>query len=187
MSINSVLPAIVAGNAVILKPSPQTPLTAERFALALTNAGVPKEIIQVIHMSPELVTHAIENKNVEFVSFTGSVEGGHAIQKAASLAPGFTGVGLEVSGCRSRRKLHLRAVLSLEGKTLRTFDQTQTSTLQLQSLWMVSRLFAVLSRQTLYENFLQVLSSTLVKAAVLSKGFMFMNHSTNPSSRSSSL
>ncbi|KAF9041356.1 succinate semialdehyde dehydrogenase [Panaeolus papilionaceus] len=98
VSINSVLPAIVAGNAVILKPSPQTPLTAERFALALTNAGVPKEIIQVIHMSPELVSHAIENKNVEFVSFTGSVEGGHAIQKAASLAPGFTGVGLELGG-----------------------------------------------------------------------------------------
>ncbi|PPQ64463.1 hypothetical protein CVT24_008473 [Panaeolus cyanescens] len=98
VSINSVLPAIIAGNAVILKPSPQTPLTAERFALALTNAGVPKEIIQVVHMSPELVTHAIENKKLEFVSFTGSVEGGHAVQKAASLAPGFTGVGLELGG-----------------------------------------------------------------------------------------
>ena len=55
VSINAVLPAILAGNAVLLKPSPQTPLTAERFALALTRAGVPADVIQVLHLSPELV------------------------------------------------------------------------------------------------------------------------------------
>jgi len=96
VSINSVLPAIIAGNAVLLKPSPQTPLTAERFALALTNAGVPKDIIQVVHLSPELTNHAISNPSVNFVSFTGSVHGGRSVAKAAAEAKGFTGVALEV-------------------------------------------------------------------------------------------
>ncbi|KAF8962362.1 succinate semialdehyde dehydrogenase [Flammula alnicola] len=98
VSINSVLPAIIAGNAVLLKPSPQTPLTAERFALALTRAGVPKDIIQVIHMSPELTTHAISNRSIDFVSFTGSVQGGRAVAKSAAVAAGFTGVALELGG-----------------------------------------------------------------------------------------
>ncbi|KAI0034265.1 succinate semialdehyde dehydrogenase [Vararia minispora EC-137] len=98
VSINSVLPALVAGNAVVFKPSPQTPLTAERFALALTRAGVPEDVIQVIHMSPKLVTHAIQNSKVNFVSFTGSVAGGQAVEKAAVDAHGFKGVALELGG-----------------------------------------------------------------------------------------
>lgn len=97
VSINSVLPAIISGNAVLLKPSPQTPLTAERFALALTRAGVPKDIIQAIHLSPELTTFATQHKLVNFVSFTGSVAGGKAVETAAVSAPGFKGVALEVS------------------------------------------------------------------------------------------
>lgn len=96
MSINSVLPAIIAGNAVLLKPSPQTPLTAERFALALTQAGVPKDVIQVVHLSPSLTTHVIQHPSIEFVSFTGSVSGGRSIAESAAKAPGFTGIALEV-------------------------------------------------------------------------------------------
>ncbi|KAG7446805.1 succinate semialdehyde dehydrogenase [Guyanagaster necrorhizus] len=98
VSINAVLPAIIAGNAVILKPSPQTPLTAERFALALTRAGVPKDIIQVVHMSPALTSHAVQHPSVDFVSFTGSVVGGRAVEEAAVTAKGFKGVGLELGG-----------------------------------------------------------------------------------------
>ncbi|KAF4616677.1 hypothetical protein D9613_008623 [Agrocybe pediades] len=98
VSINAVLPAIVAGNAVLLKPSPQTPVTAERFALALTRAGVPENIIQVLHMSPELTNHVIQNPSVDFVSFTGSVQGGRSVAKAAAHAAGFTGVALELGG-----------------------------------------------------------------------------------------
>ena len=95
--MNSVLPAIIAGNSVIFKPSPQTPLTAERFALALTRAGVPEHVIQVVHMSPELVKHAIDNHEIDFVSFTGSVVGGKSVAQTAANAPGFKGVALEVS------------------------------------------------------------------------------------------
>ena len=95
--VNSVLPALIAGNAVILKPSPQTPLAAERFALAFHNAGVPKDALQVIHLSPELTSKAVKNPLVDFVAFTGSVAGGRAVDIAAAEAPGFKGVGLEVS------------------------------------------------------------------------------------------
>ena len=96
VSINSVLPAIIAGNAVLLKPSPQTPLTAERFAVALHRAGVPPHVIQVVHMSPELTNHAINNPSVAFVSFTGSVAGGRSVAKTAATGDGFPGVALEV-------------------------------------------------------------------------------------------
>jgi len=98
VSINSVLPAIIAGNSVLLKPSPQTPLTAERFALALTRAGVPEDIIQVVHLSPSLTSFAVQHSAVDFVSFTGSVVGGRAVEQAAVAAKGFKGVALELGG-----------------------------------------------------------------------------------------
>lgn len=81
---------------MLLKPSPQTPLTAERFALALTRAGVPPDVIRVVHLSPKLTEYAIKHPKVEFVSFTGSVTGGRFAQEAASRADGFKGVALEV-------------------------------------------------------------------------------------------
>ena len=101
VSINSVLPAIIAGNAVLLKPSPQTPLTAERFAVALQRAGVPADVIQVVHLSPQLTNHAINNPSVDFVSFTGSVAGGRSVAKTAATGAGFTGVALEVQSLSS--------------------------------------------------------------------------------------
>ncbi|KAI0791352.1 Aldehyde/histidinol dehydrogenase [Abortiporus biennis] len=98
VSINAVLPALIAGNTVLFKPSPQTPLTAERFAAALYRAGVPQDVIQVLHLSPELTSFAVQHPSVDFVSFTGSVQGGQAIEKAAVEATGFKGVGLELGG-----------------------------------------------------------------------------------------
>jgi acyl-CoA reductase-like NAD-dependent aldehyde dehydrogenase len=98
VSVNSVLPAIIAGNAVLLKPSPQTPLTAERFATALIRAGVPQDIIQVVHLSPSLTSYAVQHTGVDFVSFTGSVVGGRAVEQAAVAAKGFKGVALELGG-----------------------------------------------------------------------------------------
>ncbi|KAH9895819.1 NAD-aldehyde dehydrogenase [Cubamyces lactineus] len=96
--VNSVLPALIAGNAVIIKPSPQTPLAAERFASAFHKAGVPKDVLQVIHLSPELTTAAVKHPLVDFVAFTGSVAGGRAVDIAAAEAKGFKGVGLELGG-----------------------------------------------------------------------------------------
>ena len=96
-SINSVLPAIIAGNSVLLKPSPQTPLTAERLALALERAGLPENVFQVLHLSPLLATFVVQHPVVSFVSFTGSVAGGRSVEKAAAEAVGFKGVALEVN------------------------------------------------------------------------------------------
>ena len=95
--VNSVLPALIAGNSVIIKPSPQTPLAAERFAAAFHKAGVPKDVLQVVHLSPKLTTRAVAHPLVDFVAFTGSVAGGRAVDIAAAEAKGFKGVGLEVS------------------------------------------------------------------------------------------
>jgi len=96
-SINSVLPAIIAGNSVLLKPSPQTPLTAERLAVALERAGLPEYVFQVLHLSPLLATFVVQHPVVSFVSFTGSVAGGHSVERAATEAAGFKGVALEVN------------------------------------------------------------------------------------------
>lgn len=105
-SINSVLPAIIAGNAVLLKPSPQTPLVAEKLAAAFVSAGVPTDIIQVLHLSSTLTSYVVQHKLVDFVSFTGSVAGGRAVECAAAEGPGFKGVALEVSSFVSYRFLH---------------------------------------------------------------------------------
>ncbi|CAK5272129.1 unnamed protein product [Mycena citricolor] len=97
-SVNSVLPALLAGNAVLLKPSPQTPSSAERFATSLISAGFPQDLVAAVHLSPELTIHAIQHPLIDFVSFTGSVVGGRAVEKAAVEAPGFKGVALELGG-----------------------------------------------------------------------------------------
>ncbi|KAJ7668997.1 succinate semialdehyde dehydrogenase [Mycena rosella] len=97
-SINSVLPALLAGNTVLFKPSPQTPLMGERLSLAFHRAGVPKDAIITLNLSTEGVTQAIQHPLVNFVSFTGSVPGGREVEKAAVNAPGFKGVALELGG-----------------------------------------------------------------------------------------
>src|SRR6185436_13706121 len=94
IAVNSVVPALMAGNAVVLKHSAQTPLCAERFATALLEAGLPHGVFQALHMSHEDTERAIRDPRVDFVAFTGSVAGGHAVQRAA--AERFIGTGLEL-------------------------------------------------------------------------------------------
>jgi len=97
IAVNSVIPAIMAGNAVILKHSAQTPLCAERFAECFRAAGLPEGIFQFLHLSHEDTEKIVGDPRVDFVAFTGSVQGGHAIQHAA--AARFVGTGLELGGC----------------------------------------------------------------------------------------
>ena len=96
ISVNVVVPALMAGNAVILKHSAQTALCAERFQKAFEKAGAPDGLFQAIHMSHEMTEKTIGDPRVDYVSFTGSVAGGHAIVKAASGR--FINVGLELGG-----------------------------------------------------------------------------------------
>jgi acyl-CoA reductase-like NAD-dependent aldehyde dehydrogenase len=97
IAVNSVVPALMAGNAVVLKHSAQTPLCAERFATSLQEAGLPHGAFQALHMSHADTERAIRDPRVDFVAFTGSVAGGHAVQRAASER--FIGTGLELGGC----------------------------------------------------------------------------------------
>ncbi len=96
IAVNSVVPAIMAGNAVILKHSAQTPLCAEQFAACFREAGLPDGVFQVVHLTHADTERVVRDSRVDFVAFTGSVEGGHAIQRAA--ADRFIGTGLELGG-----------------------------------------------------------------------------------------
>ena len=97
IAVNSVVPALLAGNAVVLKHSAQTPLCGERFAECLAAAGLPAGVFQVLHLEHADTERVIRDPRVDFVAFTGSVAGGHAVQKVA--AERFIGVGLELGGC----------------------------------------------------------------------------------------
>jgi acyl-CoA reductase-like NAD-dependent aldehyde dehydrogenase len=97
IAVNSVVPAIMAGNSVVLKHSAQTPLCAERFAEAFREAGLPEGVFQVLHLSHGDTERVVKDARVAFVAFTGSVAGGHTIQRA--VADRFVGVGLELGGC----------------------------------------------------------------------------------------
>jgi acyl-CoA reductase-like NAD-dependent aldehyde dehydrogenase len=97
IAVNSVVPALMAGNAVVLKHSAQTPLCAETFAECFAAAGLPRGLFQVLHLSHADTEAVIRDPRVDFVAFTGSVAGGQAVQRVA--AERFIGVGLELGGC----------------------------------------------------------------------------------------
>jgi succinate-semialdehyde dehydrogenase/glutarate-semialdehyde dehydrogenase len=82
---HKIAPAFAAGNAVILKPSSHTPLTACKLAEALIEAGVPRGFISILHGSADVVRWLQEDERVRFFAFTGSTEVGRKIQQAAGL------------------------------------------------------------------------------------------------------
>jgi acyl-CoA reductase-like NAD-dependent aldehyde dehydrogenase len=95
-SVNAVVPALLAGNSVILKMAAQTPLVAERYSEAFKAAGLPDGVFQHLHMNHDQVARVIADPRIAFVAFTGSVSGGHAVQRAA--AERFIATGLELGG-----------------------------------------------------------------------------------------
>lgn len=95
-SVNAIVPAILAGNAVVLKHSVQTPLCAERFAQAFEQAGLPEGVFQYLHTSHDTARSIIQSDQVNFVAFTGSVSGGRSVEQGA--AGRFINVGLELGG-----------------------------------------------------------------------------------------
>ncbi len=95
-AVNSIVPALLAGNTVILKHATQTMLCAERLHAAFDAAGLPTGVFQFIHASHDSVNTMIHDQRVNFVVFTGSVDGGRAMQRSA--AGRFIGVGTELGG-----------------------------------------------------------------------------------------
>ncbi len=77
-------PAILCGNASIMKPSEDTPYTAIYFAKILKESGLPSGVFNVIQgLGVETGSALVENPDIDLVSFTGSVEVGKYIQKTA--------------------------------------------------------------------------------------------------------
>ncbi len=95
-SVNAVIPALLAGNTVLMKHALQTPLTAERYAEAFQEAGIPDGVFQYIHADHLQIAGVIQDQRINAVSFTGSVKGGTSIQEAA--AKRFINIGLELGG-----------------------------------------------------------------------------------------
>ena len=95
-AVNSIVPALMAGNSVILKPSAQTPLCGEHFVRAFQLAGLPEDVLQCIFLKHKDTSTIINSAAVDFICFTGSVAAGQKIEKAA--AGTFSGVGLELGG-----------------------------------------------------------------------------------------
>ncbi len=95
-AVNSIIPALAAGNTVLLKHSAQTPLCAERLGEAFDKAGLPAGVFQHLHLGHAAALALIESDGIDFVAFTGSVPAGHAVQRSA--AKRFIGVGLELGG-----------------------------------------------------------------------------------------
>ncbi len=95
-SVNAIIPAIMAGNSVILKHAQQTPLCAERYAKAFEYADLPKGLFQYLHLDHAQVARLIKDQRIDFVAFTGSVAGGKAVQRAVSKR--FINIGLELGG-----------------------------------------------------------------------------------------
>jgi acyl-CoA reductase-like NAD-dependent aldehyde dehydrogenase len=95
-SINTIVPALLAGNAVILKHAAQTLLVGERFAEAFRRAGLPKGLFHNLVLSHEQTEKLIGSGRIDHINFTGSVAGGRAIERAASGS--FASLGLELGG-----------------------------------------------------------------------------------------
>ena len=93
---NTIFPALMAGNAVLLKHAAQTLLVGERFQQAADKAGLPKGLFQNIVLGHEQTERLIASGKVDHINFTGSVAGGKAIERAA--AGTFASLGLELGG-----------------------------------------------------------------------------------------
>ena len=95
-AVNSIVPALLAGNTVVLKHASQTMLCAERLQAAFDAAGLPAGIFQYVHASHSLVDSMIKDSRINFVVFTGSVDGGTSMERSA--AGRFIGVATELGG-----------------------------------------------------------------------------------------
>lgn len=96
VSVNGVIPAILAGNAVILKQAPQTFPVADRFLKHFEKAGLPKHVFQVLQADLKEVAEVIKSPDVNYIHFTGSFRGGSQVRKLAS--DRFCGEGFELGG-----------------------------------------------------------------------------------------
>ncbi|MBK4217386.1 aldehyde dehydrogenase family protein [Paracoccus caeni] len=95
-AINTIVPALIAGNTVVLKHASQTLLAGEHLAEAFHAAGIPEDVFQNVVLDHATTETLIAERSFGFINFTGSVTGGQAIERAA--AGTFVPLGLELGG-----------------------------------------------------------------------------------------
>jgi len=95
-AINTVAPALMAGNTVLIKHASQSLLVGERMVRAFVEAGIPEDVFQNLFLDHQTTESLIKARHFDFINFTGSVEGGRSIERAA--AGTFVGLGLELGG-----------------------------------------------------------------------------------------
>jgi acyl-CoA reductase-like NAD-dependent aldehyde dehydrogenase len=94
--INVVVASVLAGNGVIIKHSPRTPLCSEHLAQAFAEAGAPEGLVTALHVDHGTAAALIGRPEIGYVAFTGSVRGGREVYREVSrhLRP----VGMELGG-----------------------------------------------------------------------------------------
>jgi len=95
-AVNVLIPALMAGNSVMLKPSSQTPLTAEKLVDAANSAGLPPGLFQYCYLDHDAANKILTASEINYVSFTGSTAAGRNVEKC--IAGRFIDAGLELGG-----------------------------------------------------------------------------------------
>lgn len=96
ITVNCVVPALLAGNAVLIKHARLTPLCGDAFAEAFRKTSLPADLVASVHVNHKIIGRLIEKRAVDFISFTGSVEGGREVYRQASAQ--LLDMGLELGG-----------------------------------------------------------------------------------------
>ena len=96
IAVNVVVPALLAGNAVLIKHARLTPLCGDAFIEAFRRTSLPRDLVASVHIDHQTITRLIAHRAVDFISFTGSVEGGREVYRQASAQ--LLDMGLELGG-----------------------------------------------------------------------------------------
>ncbi len=153
---NVIVPALLAGNAVVLKASPQTPSTADAFVHAFEKAGLPRGLFTSLFVNHATFERTvIPHPAVGYISFTGSVDGGRSVYQAVANQR-LIDVGLELGG---KDGMYVAEDADLESAVANAVDGACYNAGQ--SCCAVERVFV---HKSLYEPFLE-------KAAALMKGY----------------
>jgi len=96
IAVNVVVPALLAGNAVLIKHARLTPLCGDAFVEAFRRTGLPRDLIASVHVTHDAIRKLVQARAVDFISFTGSVEGGREVYQGASRQ--LLDMGLELGG-----------------------------------------------------------------------------------------
>ena len=144
--VNCVIPAVLAGNAVLIKHAPRTALTGETFAKAFAKVDAPPDLIQALHVDHPTCAELIARPEIGYVSFTGSVRGGHEVYREAATER-FVDAGLELGG---KDPVYVAADANLEHAIVNVIDGAMYNAGQ--SCCGVERIYV---HESLYDKFVE--------------------------------